>query len=75
MRDNKYFQMGLTAFAAAAAILLFYDTLFGGKAILALAAAMGPILMGAFIAYMLAPSRAGNAGAPLRRRCEPPGFF
>ena len=55
MRDNKYFQMGLTAFAAAAAILLFYDTLFGGKAILVLAAAMGPILMGAFIAYMLAP--------------------
>ena len=30
-RESNYFQIGLTAFAVVAAILLFYDTLFGGK--------------------------------------------
>lgn len=54
-QENGYFKLGLTVFATAAAILLFYDTLFGGKAILALLAALGPILLGAFIAYLLAP--------------------
>ena len=29
-RESNYFQIGLTAFAVVAAILLFYDTLFGG---------------------------------------------
>ena len=34
-RKKDYIGMGVTAFLAAAAILLFYDTLFGGKTILA----------------------------------------
>ena len=32
-RKNNYISMGVTAFLTAAAILLFYDTLFGGKAV------------------------------------------
>ena len=47
--------MGVTAFLAAAAILLFYDTLFGGKTILAVLTSVRPILYGAFIAYLLTP--------------------
>ncbi len=54
-RKNNYASMGVTAFLAAAAILLFYDTLFGGRLILSLLAAVQPILFGAFIAYLLAP--------------------
>ena len=58
-RESNYFQIGLTAFAVVAAILLFYDTLFGGKVLLLIAgqllSAVSPILYGAFIAYMLAP--------------------
>ena len=36
-RESNYFQIGLTAFAVVAAILLFYDTLFGGKVLLLIA--------------------------------------
>ena len=54
-RKNHYISMGVTAFLTAAAILLFYDTLFGGKAVLALLKTVQPILYGAFIAYLLAP--------------------
>lgn len=54
-RKNHYVAAGVTAFLTAAAILLFYDTLFGGKAILTLLTAIRPILYGAFIAYLLAP--------------------
>ena len=54
-RKNNYASMGVTAFLTAAAILLFYDTLFGGKAVLALLKTVQPILYGAFIAYLLAP--------------------
>ena len=54
-RKNNYISMGVTAFLTAAAILLFYDTLFGGKAVLALLKTVQPILYGAFIAYLLAP--------------------
>ena len=58
-RESHYFRAGLTAFATVAAILLFYDTLFGGKVLLAiggqLLTAVSPILYGAFIAYLLAP--------------------
>lgn len=54
-RKKDYIGMGVTAFLSAAAILLFYDTLFGGKALLALLTAVRPILYGAFIAYLLAP--------------------
>lgn len=54
-RKNNYVSMGVTAFLTAAAILLFYDTLFGGKAVLALLKTVQPILYGAFIAYLLAP--------------------
>ena len=54
-RRNNYISMGVTAFLTAAAVLLFYDTLFGGKAVLALLKTVQPILYGAFIAYLLAP--------------------
>lgn len=52
---DRYIFLGFTAFTAAAAILLFYDTLFGGGAVLALMKTVQPILYGAFIAYLLAP--------------------
>lgn len=54
-RKSNYISMGVTAFLTAAAILLFYDTLFGGKAVLDLLKTVQPILYGAFIAYLLAP--------------------
>lgn len=54
-RKKDYIGIGVTAFLSAAAILLFYDTLFGGKVLLALLTAVRPILYGAFIAYLLAP--------------------
>ena len=54
-RKNNCISMGVTAFLTAAAILLFYDTLFGGKAVLDLLKTVQPILYGAFIAYLLAP--------------------
>ena len=58
-RDTLYWKAGLTAFVTVAAILLFYDTLFGSRAAVsflsALAKAMNPILYGALIAYLLAP--------------------
>ena len=54
-RKNNYASMGVTAFLTAAAVLLFYDTLFGGKVLLALLETVKPILYGAFIAYLLAP--------------------
>lgn len=47
--------MGVTAFLTAAAVMLFYDTLFGGKMVFALVRTVQPILYGAFIAYLLAP--------------------
>ena len=54
-RKRDYIGMGVTAFLAGAAILLFYDSLFGGKMILSLLTSVRPILYGAFIAYLLAP--------------------
>lgn len=54
-RKNHYVSLGVTVFLTAAAVMLLYDTLFGGKAALALVEAVKPILYGAFIAYLLAP--------------------
>lgn len=54
-RKNNYISLGVTAFLTAAAILVFYDTFFGGKFLLALLETVRPILYGAFIAYLLAP--------------------
>ena len=54
-RKNNYISLGVTVFLTAAAILLFYDTFFGGKGLLALLETVRPILYGAFIAYLLAP--------------------
>jgi len=47
--------IGATAFLTAAAIMLLYDTVFGGKTALELLSSVRPILYGAFIAYLLAP--------------------
>ena len=54
-RKNNYISMGVTAFLTAAAVLLFYDTLFGGKVLLALLETVRPILYGAFIAICWPP--------------------
>lgn len=59
MRKSKYFKTGVCVFLTAAAILLFYDVLFGRRAVVVLIArlfhAIAPILYGALIAYLLAP--------------------
>ena len=54
-KRNHYVSMGVTAFLTAGAVLLLYDTVFGGKTALELLTAARPILYGAFIAYLLAP--------------------
>ena len=58
-QKSKYFKVGLTVFLTATAILLLYDTAFGSGAVIrvgrqALRAAR-PVLIGAFLAYLLAP--------------------
>lgn len=60
MKQRKpYIQLGLAVFCTVSLILLLYDTLFGGRALLAvggqLLTAVEPILYGAMIAYLLAP--------------------
>ena len=60
MKQRKpYIQLGLAVFCTVSLILLLYDTLFGGRALLAvggqLLTAVEPILYGALIAYLLAP--------------------
>ena len=56
---NGYIKAGVTVFCTAAAILLFYDTLFGGKVLqkigIRLLHALLPVIYGAFIAFLLAP--------------------
>ncbi|MBE6995724.1 MAG: AI-2E family transporter [Ruminococcaceae bacterium] len=58
-QKNKYVKPGLAVFCTVGAILLFYDTLFGSKALLRfgreLLSAVEPILYGAFMAYLLSP--------------------
>lgn len=59
MRQNRYWKVGVTVFLTAAAILLFYDILFGQRdavvLIFRLLKALKPIAYGAMIAYLLAP--------------------
>ena len=59
VQKNRYLKWGLTAFCTVAAILLFYDTLFGSHALLEFlqkfVQALQPVLYGAFMAYLLAP--------------------
>ena len=59
MRQSKYWKAGVTVFLTVAAILLFYDVLFGHRAAVVLLSrllsALEPILYGAMIAYLLAP--------------------
>ena len=58
-QKSRYFKTGLTVFLTTAAILLFYDTLFGSGTLLRigkqLISAARPVLYGAFMAYLLAP--------------------
>lgn len=58
-RRSRYIGAGLTVFCTVGAILLFYDTLFGRRELLAIwsqfLTAVQPILYGAFMAYLLAP--------------------
>lgn len=58
-RRSRYIGIGLTVFCTVGAILLFYDTLFGRRELLAIwrqfLTAVQPILYGAFMAYLLAP--------------------
>lgn len=57
--QNRYVKLGVTAFLTVGAILLFYDTLFGSRFLPAIwrqfLAAVQPIVMGALLAYLLAP--------------------
>ena len=57
--NRRYITLGLTAFLTVAAILLFYDTMFGSHALQGfwdkLFSAVSPIILGAFMAYMLTP--------------------
>lgn len=56
---SRYFKAGVAVFLTVCAILLFYDTLFGSRTIIAffttLHGALKPIIYGALIAYLLAP--------------------
>ncbi len=58
-RNELFVKVGLTAFLTAAAVLLFYNTLFGDSALMkalgVLTGALKPIVIGAMIAYLLAP--------------------
>lgn len=58
-QKNRYIKWGLTVFCVVAAILLFYDTLFGHqvlqKFIRQFSGAVRPVLYGAFMAYLLVP--------------------
>ena len=58
-RTNPYFHLGLAIFLTIGAILLCYDTLFGTQALLIFGGhflrAVQPIIIGALIAYLLAP--------------------
>jgi predicted PurR-regulated permease PerM len=58
-RENLYWRVGVTVFLTVAAILLFYDILFGRRVLLslldALAGSLKPVAYGALIAYLLAP--------------------
>ena len=58
-RTNPYFHLGLAAFFTIGAILLCYDTLFGTQALLTFGGhflrAVQPIIIGALLAYLLAP--------------------
>ncbi len=58
-RKNAVAYWGLAVFLTVGAILLFYDTLFGGREALGifshLLSALQPIIIGALIAYLLVP--------------------
>ena len=59
-KASIYVKTGATVFLVTAAILLFYDTLFGSRWLLGIANqllnALQPVLLGAMIAYLLAPA-------------------
>ena len=59
-KTSIFVKAGVTVFLCTAAILLFYDTLFGSRWLLGvgdqLLSALQPVLMGAMIAYLLAPA-------------------
>jgi len=59
-RNNGYVRLGLAAFFTVGTILLFYDTMMGGRELLKiwqkLLSALQPVLLGAFLAYLLAPA-------------------
>ena len=59
-QKTKYIKLGVTTFCTVAAILLFYDTFFGSRALIHLGKefvkAARPVLYGAFMAYLLAPA-------------------
>ena len=61
MKDkNNAIRWGLTVFATVAAILLFYDTLFGRRVLLNITRqflrALQPVIIGGLLAYLLAPA-------------------
>ena len=59
-KSSIYVKSGTTVFLTVAAILLFYDTLFGSRWLIGFAdqllGALQPVLLGAMLAYLLAPA-------------------
>ena len=81
-QKKRYVQLGLTVFCTVAAILLFYDTLFGHRALQKFCGqfleAIAPILYGSFMAYLLAPmvsffERLSPQAQAAAGRADPPG--
>ncbi|MEI3362221.1 MAG: hypothetical protein V8R75_06395 [Oscillospiraceae bacterium] len=74
-QKEQHIKWGLTAFCTVAAILLFYDTLFGSRFLLKtwrqFLGATTPILYGAFMAYLLAPVVNWFDGVAARGRLAP----
>ena len=61
MKNKSIFwRAGLTVFITTAAILLFYDTLFGSRTLVRfvreLVQILRPVIYGAMMAYLLAPA-------------------
>lgn len=74
-QKEQHIKWGLTVFCTVAAILLFYDTLFGSRFLLKtwrqFLGATTPILYGAFMAYLLAPVVNWFDGVAARGRLAP----
>lgn len=76
-KDNHYFAWGLTAAAAACAVMLFYDLVFRSSIVMeyfdVLMGILAPILYGCAMAYLLAPVVNWFERILFRRKGKQPG--